>query len=720
MFVSADRLFHVESELVVVGRAPRLVAGDGRKGEHRREGPHRYGPSVGQEFQDAQPAVAAVAVPLSVGRLGVEHHLRDRFAGGVLVRAEADRLEVVRRGVAFVAADDQPDVRRRIDELVPNRLLVVGVGQFVGFRFLAVALPCDERVGQQDHPRVRVPGFRNQFARPFDRFVARCEFERYDQQIAPRVGVELVGGVLQRGDSVRVVAYRYDFVTPALVARHREVVGEARQAVLRLGVSVVVVARADDVGQLVVEPLEGARRGPPLLGAGLVGLAEGQRDGCFILFDQIARAERREDAQRVDLAGDPCRLQLEQRLVGGELGVALRVGNDDDREGIRVAQAGAQGVVLGLQRQRAGEQSEKEDRFSHVTGWFESVDFMCAVRDDDGIDFGFVAEPLGEFAFGRGDEIGEEVVLHEVDRAAAEAAAHHACPRDAAFAGHVDQEVELLARYFVVLRQPLVRGVHPLPDGGVVATLQGVADVEHTPFLADHEACTAVVFVGDLIADRIEPLHRGAAQKLLSQHLRHALARLAPAVVGRADQFVLDDRIEQHELVTDGIEGEVFELHRTAVEPHQTTLLAEDRGELVHDAALHAAVVVLGRLTDACQFELVDPQRIEVVERKGEGRLQRCRRRHARSQRYVARKGGVEAADAAAAFLDFAADAEDVAGPRLGGFVLLAQAELRIGVQIDGVGAHAVGAVGADHRRDAAVDGTREDEAAVVVGVFAD
>lgn len=100
-----------------------------------------------------------------------------------------------------------------------------------------------------------------------------------------------------------------------------------------------------------------------------------------------------------------------------------------------------------------------------------------------------------------------------------------------------------------------MRGVHPLSDGGVVATLQGVADVEHTPFLADHEACTAVVFVGDLIADRIEPLHRGAAQKLLSQHLRHALARLAPAVVGRADQFVLDDRIEQHELVTDGIEG---------------------------------------------------------------------------------------------------------------------------------------------------------------------
>ena len=107
------------------------------------------------------------------------------------------------------------------------------------------------------------------------------------------------------------------------------------------------------------------------------GLAESQRDGCFVLFDQIARAERREDAQRVDLAGDPCRLQLEQRLVGGELGVALRVGNDDDREGIRVAQAGAQGVVLGLQRQRAGEQSEKEDRFSHERdGLNQSI--LCA------------------------------------------------------------------------------------------------------------------------------------------------------------------------------------------------------------------------------------------------------------------------------------------------------------------------------------------------------
>ena len=35
-------------------------------------------------------------------------------------------------------------------------------------------------------------------------------------------------------------------------------------------------------------------------------------------------------------------------------------------------------------------------------------------------------------------------------------------------------------------------------------------------------------------------------------------------------------------------------------------LFSEKRGELVHDAAFHTAVVVLGGLPDPCQFELIN------------------------------------------------------------------------------------------------------------------
>ena len=73
------------------------------------------------------------------------------------------------------------------------------------------------------------------------------------------------------------------------------------------------------------------------------------------------------------------------------------------------------------------------------------------------------------------------------------------------------------------------------------------------------------------------------------------------------------------------------------------TCLAEKRGELVHDAALHAAVVVLRGLTDAGQLELVDAELQQIVEREGKSALQGCRRRHSRANRHVAVKHSVEA-----------------------------------------------------------------------------
>ena len=134
-----------------------------------------------------------------------------------------------------------------------------------------------------------------------------------------------------------------------------------------------------------------------------------------------------------------------------------------------------------------------------------------------------------------------------------------------------------------------------------------------------------------------------------------------------------------------------------------------------------AAIVVLGRLTDAGELELVDlVVVIDVVQREREGRLQSRRRRHARAEGHIARERGIEALDLAAALQDLARHAEDIARPRLRGFVLFVKAELGIILQIDRVGADLVRPVGFDLGHHALVDGSREYEAAVIIGVLAD
>ena len=168
-----------------------------------------------------------------------------------------------------------------------------------------------------------------------------------------------------------------------------------------------------------------------------------------------------------------------------------------------------------------------------------------------------------------------------------------------------------------------------------------------------------------------------------------------------------------------GLKGEVLELHCGAVEAHQVAGLAEKRGELVHDAALHAAVVVLGGLPDAGQLELVDAEVQQVVECKGESALQGCRRRHSRANRHIAVKHGVEAFELVTPLNDLAAHAENIVGPMLVRMVFLIHAKLAVLFLVDGVGANFVRPVELDDSMDALVDGAGENIAAVVVGVFA-
>ena len=261
--------------------------------------------------------------------------------------------------------------------------------------------------------------------------------------------------------------------------------------------------------------------------------------------------------------------------------------------------------------------------------------------------------------------------------------------------------------------------VHHPTNGLVVALFECFAHREHTTLFTYNITGTLVILLRDLVTHGLELLHRGSTQELLTQGLRHTLARETAIVVGRAGELVLHTRIEQHQLVALGVEGIVFELHRATIKAHQTTGLAKDRGKLIHDATLHTAVVVLGRLTDAGQLEAVDATPKEVVQGKGEGRLQRSRRRHARTQGDITREDGIETANRVATLLHLACYTEDVVRPRSRRLVLLFEAELGTLIEVERHDPNLVGSVRADGRHDSFIDSSREDVAAIIIGMFA-
>ncbi len=105
----------------------------------------------------------------------------------------------------------------------------------------------------------------------------------------------------------------------------------------------------------------------------------------------------------------------------------------------------------------------------------------------------------------------------------------------------------------------------------------------------------------------------GVAEGLDAEFGSHSFAALATFVVGRVDQLVFHYRVYQHQCVAVELEGEVFVLHRAAVKDASGSLFAEYGCELVHDAAVHAAVIVFGALTDFREFEFVDLVVVEQV-----------------------------------------------------------------------------------------------------------
>ena len=340
-------LFDHHVEPVAGAGAVRQMFGKRRDAEQGRVGAHLDRPAVGQEFEDAQPAVAAVALPAAAEDLDVEHHLVDVMSRAVFVDAVGNGVLVVAR-LARVAADDHTDVRGGFDQFAPDFGAGVARGEFVAVLFDPFGGAfVQEGVGHEYHLAVAVFGLVDQRRRPVEHFVAGQELRGDDEQAAPCRIVEGEGGVFQRDGAVAVGIRRDADVAPRRIAFEGEVIGETRAAVFGLAVSVVVVARRDDVGDLAVEPCQCVRGRLPHLAAGLVEHLAVQND-VFVLFDQIARAEHGLDVEVVDVVGDPRRAEVEQRLVDVVFGIALRVAQQDHGKRIGIGEFLTVGAVLRL------------------------------------------------------------------------------------------------------------------------------------------------------------------------------------------------------------------------------------------------------------------------------------------------------------------------------------------------------------------------------------
>ena len=164
-----------------------------------------------------------------------------------------------------------------------------------------------------------------------------------------------------------------------------------------------------------------------------------------------------------------------------------------------------------------------------------------------------------------------------------------------------------------------MRLVHFAADGIVVSGLEGVADRKNTVFLLNDKLGAGIILGRYIALHAVEHLHCCIAKGLETETSCDTLAAFATPVVGRILKLMLHAGVNEHESVVRRVEGEIPVLHRAAVEAHQVPLAAEHRRKLIHDATVHAAIVVLGALADAGEFELVDGIIIEeVVESESE------------------------------------------------------------------------------------------------------
>ena len=103
--------------------------------------------------------------------------------------------------------------------------------------------------------------------------------------------------------------------------------------------------------------------------------------------------------------------------------------------------------------------------------------------------------------------------------------------------------------------------IHAAAYGLEVVFHESVAYFKHALFLFDDEFCAEVVFSGDIALYGVEHGVVGVAKSLDTEALCHALAGSTAFVVGRVGELVFYYRVNEHESVIVGFEGEVFIFH---------------------------------------------------------------------------------------------------------------------------------------------------------------
>ena len=162
--------------------------------------------------------------------------------------------------------------------------------------------------------------------------------------------------------------------------------------------------------------------------------------------------------------------------------------------------------------------------------------------------------------------------------------------------------------------------VHLLANGLIVTTLQSVRNGKHAIDFAEDELGTLDVNGVAGVLDSLEVIPCAVAQGLGLQFgefgidgSNDILTTTTTVIVWATNELVLYTAVDQDETVLLWIPGEVLELTAAAVETHKVTLLAEYGSELVHNAAVHANIVVLCSLASLGKLHLLNLVVAELV-----------------------------------------------------------------------------------------------------------
>lgn len=121
--------------------------------------------------------------------------------------------------------------------------------------------------------------------------------------------------------------------------------------------------------------------------------------------------------------------------------------------------------------------------------------FVRALADDNVIDFWFLAKFSKILFCDIGHELVMNFILNQVDGAATEAATHDTTACNTVLFGNIIEEIQLFARYLIVLAQAFMGFVHLLTHRFIVAGFQCIANGQHTVFLTQYEAGAVVIFL---------------------------------------------------------------------------------------------------------------------------------------------------------------------------------------------------------------------------------